>query len=357
MKSFANVRRALRFLLPAVAAAMLALPARAEEKSLLTPDGILYHVQAGLYKAFEPSGTSAAPDDYVIRWDSRSQAGEVLSGIIPGTDSPSVKDQFDIAYDALSQSLFLVWNDRVSMINSVQFAVYQRGIWTQSQLLPSGVFSFANHPQILITHQTMQELDAQGAEIDTPRSVISVIWWEASAKPHARFAPLFLENGSIDLSTIQIYDLPELVGSSSVVVSTVLQNPLYRNPAIQQDGFSAGIVAAFGDAASGNLQVVRVGFPSDFRGSADPLGGRHSIVILGQNSLPMPSSVPASPTRLGAIVGGGYQPTVYWQPDDGSVNYSVAANGSWSDVRSVALTPSLGADAALALISQMATQN
>ncbi len=80
-------------------------------------------------------------------------------------------------------------------------------------------------------------------------------------------------------------------------------------------------------------------------------------MILGQNSLAMPSAVPASPTLLGAIVGGGYQPTVYWQPDDGSVSYSVAANGSWSDVRSVALTPSLGVDAALALISQMATQN
>lgn len=357
MKSFARVRRFLRILVPAVVAAAFAFSAAAEEKSLLTPDGVLYHVQAGVYSSFEPSGTAAAPSDYVIHWNSQSQSGNLASGIIPGTNNPDLKDQFDIAYDALSQSLFLVWNDRVSMINSVQFAVYQKGIWTQSQLLPSGVFSFANRPQIVITHQTVQDLDSEGGEVDTARSVISVIWWEASSKPHARFAPIFLENGSIDLSAIQIYDLPELVGSNSVVVSAILQNPLYMNPGIQQDGFSAGIVAAFGDAASGNLQVVRIGFPSDFRGSADPLGGRHSIVILGQNSLPMPSSVPASPTRLGAIVGGGYQPTVYWQPDDGSVSYSVAANGSWSDVRSVALTPSLGVDAALVLISQMATQN
>ena len=356
MRTLVKIRRVLGALLPAAILAF-ALPAGAEEKSLLTPDGVLYHVEAGLYKAFEPSGTAAAPDDYVIRWESRSQTGETLSGVIPGTDTPNVKDQFDIAYDSLTQSLFLVWNDRVSMVNSVQFAVYQKGIWTQSQMLPSGVFSFANHPQILITHQTVQDLDSQGAEVDTPRSIISVIWWEASARPHARFAPIFVENGSVDLSTIQIYDLPELVGSSSTVISTVLANPLYKNPGIQQDGFSAGVIAAFGDATSGNLEVVRIGFPSDFRGGITPLGGRHSIVILGSNSRPMPSAVPTTPSRLGTIVGGGYQPTVYWQSDDTSVNYSVGSGGAWSDVRTVALTPTLGADAALALISQMASQN
>jgi hypothetical protein len=356
MKSFAEIRRALRVLLPAAAALMLALPSAADEKSLLTPDGVLYHVQAGLYKTFEPSGTAAAPADYVIHWDSRSQSGQVLSGIIPGTDNADVKDQFDIAYDSLSKSLFLVWNDRFSMINSVQFAILQNGIWTQSQLLPSGVFSFANHPRIQITHQTVQDLDSQGREVDTTRSVISIIWWEDSGKPHARFAPIFLENGSLDLSEIQIYDLPELVGSSSVIVPTVLQNPLYKNPVIQQDGFSAGILAAFSDASSDNLQVVRIGFPSDFR-TIDPSGGRHSIVILGQSSLPMPAAVPSSPTQLGTIIGAGYQPTVYWQTDDGSVNYTIAAGGVWSDARSVALTPSLGADAALALIGQMAAQN
>jgi hypothetical protein len=218
------------------------------------------------------------------------------------------------------------------------------------------VFSFANHPQILITHQTLRDLDSQGNEVDTPRSMISIVWWEASARPHARFAPIFLENGAIDLSSIQIYDLPELAGSSSVVVPTVLQNPLYRNPGIQQDGFSEGVIASFGDAASSNLQIVRIGFPSDFR-AVTPGGSRHIIVVLGKNTLPMPAAVPATPTRLGTIVGGEYQPTVYWQTDDGSVSYTIAAGGSWSDVRAVALTPTLGSEAALSLISQMASQN
>ena len=357
MKSSVQFRRALGFLLPAVLAVVAARPATADEKSLLTPDGTLYHVQSGLYQTFEPSGTAAKPSDYVIHWDSRSQSGETASGILPGTDNADVKDQFDIAYDSLSQALFLVWNDRASMLNAVQFAIYQQGIWTQSQLLPSGVFSFADHPQILITHETVQDLDSSGHEVDSARSVISFIWWEDSGRPHARFAPIFVENGSLDLANIQIYDLPELVGSNSVVVPTILQNPLYKNPAIQQDGFSAGIVAAFGDAASGNLQVVRIGFPSDFRGNANPLGGRHSIVILGHSPVAMPEAVPAEPSLLGTVIGGGYRPTIYWQGDDGNISYSMARDGSWSNVRTVVLTSILNADAAIGLIGRMATQN
>jgi len=351
-----KTRRVLCLLLAAAAVAILARPAGAEERSLLTPEGILYHVESGLYKSFEPTGTAAQPDDYVIHWDSRSQSGEVLSGIIPGTDNADVKDQFDIAYDSLSQAFFLVWNDRVSMLNSVQFAIYQGGIWTQAQLVPSGVFSFANHPRILITHETVQDLDGEGNEVDTPRSVISFIWWEDSGRPHARFAPIFVENCSLDISDIQIYDLPDLVGSTSVVLSTVLQNPLYKYPSIQQDGFSSGVLASFGDAATGNLQVVRIGFPSDFRGRT-PAGGRHSIVILGYSAVSMPQSVPDTSTRLGTVIGGGYQPTVYWQNDDSSVNYSIARGTAWSATRSVALTPKLSADSAIALIGQMAAQN
>src|SRR6266446_7067477 len=98
MNRAVKIRRALSLLLVAAALAILASPAAAEEKSLLTPDGVLYHVQSGLYKSFEPSGTSASPNDYVIHWDSRSQSGEILSGVIPGTDNADVKDQFDIAY-------------------------------------------------------------------------------------------------------------------------------------------------------------------------------------------------------------------------------------------------------------------
>jgi hypothetical protein len=350
-------RFAFRAALGLVALSLAAI-ATAEDKTLLTPDGTLYHVQSGLYRSFEPGGTAAQPNDIVIRWDSRDQAGVVLSGIIPGTDNVDPKDQFDMAYDSLSGSLVLVWVDRLLVINSIQFAVLQKGIWTQSQFIPSGMFSFATNPQILITHQTVQDLDANHNELDSVRSIISVIWWEGSVRPRARYAPIFVENGSFDLADIQIYDLPELAGSQTVTGgSGSLDNPLYQVPALQQDGLSSTILATFADIATSTLQVLRITFPSDFRQVIDPMHGRHVVVILGHGSSPILSAVPPNPTLLGTVVGSSYQPTVFWQSDPGSVNFASTDGTTWTDTRSLPLTPSLGADAAVTLIRRMAIQN
>ena len=352
MKMRFAFRAALGLMALAIAAA-----ATAEEKSLLTPDGTLYHVQSGLYRSFEPEGTAAQPNDIVIRWDSRDQAGVVLSGVIPGTDNADPKDQFDMAYDSVSRSLVLVWNDRLQVINSIQFAILQKGIWTQSQLIPSAMFSFASHPQILITHQTVQDMDVNQTEYDSVRSIISVIWWEGSIRPRARFAPIFVENGNFDLADIQIYDLPELAGSQTVAGSGILDNPLFEAPALQQDGLSSTILATFADVATSTLQVLRITFPSDFRRVIDPMHGRHVVVILGHGSSPILSAVPPNPALLGTVVGSSYQPTVYWQSDPGSVNFASTDGTTWTDTRSLPLTRSLTTDAAVTLIRRMAIQD
>ena len=330
--------------------------AQAEERSLLTPDGTIYHVQSGLYSSFEPNGTAAAPGDFVIRWDSRSQGGQTLSGIIPGTDSPEIKNDFDLAYDSFSRSLILVWNNRFSLINSIEFAVLQSGIWTRADLLPTNIFTFASNPSILITHQTVQTLDADGKEVDTPRSIASIVWWEGSVKPRARFAPIFIEKDGIDTSSIQIYDLPEVTGSSSILMPEILDNPLYKQPLLQADGLLSGIIACFADVATGSLRVTRIDFPSDFRSSIDPLGGRHSIVILGTQTAPLPS-IPSTAIKVGTVIGGGYEPTVYWQTDTSGVNYVIYSGAAWSQPRTVALTPTLNVENAISLIDAMAVRN
>jgi len=340
-----------------IAVAAFAAVAGAEERSLLTADGTLYHVQSGLYSTFEPTGTAAAPNDFVIRWDSTDQTGATQSGIIPGTNNADPKDQFDLAYDSLSQSLVLVWNDRFQIINSIQFAVFQKGIWVQAPLLPSAVFSFASNPQILITHQTVQDLDGSGNEVDSQRSVIAVVWWEGSVKPRARFAPIFVENGSFNLADIHIYDLPELVGSQTIEWPAILDSPLYESPSLQQDGLSPMVLATFADVATRTLQVAQITFPSDFRAVIDPLHGRHVVVILGHNSSPILETVPTGVTLMGSVVGSNYEPTIYWQSDPGHVSYSMSDGTQWSPTRAVTLTPTLGADAAVSLIRKMAIQN
>ena len=350
-------RRVSKIILGALAAFVLASSVSAEERTLLTADGTLYHVQSGFYRDLEPQGTSAQPGDFVLRWDSRDQSGAVQSGLIPGTNNRDPKDQMDLAYDSVSQSLVLVWNDRLQVLNSIAFAIFQKGIWTQSQLLPSGVFSFASNPRILITHQQTMDSDAEGNDVVANRSIISMIWWEDSFKPRARFAPIFVEGGSFNLSDIQIYDLPELVGSQSIEQTAILENPLFATPTIQQEGLSSSVLATFGDVATQSIHVVRIGFPSDFRHVIDPMHGRHVPVILGHSGSPLLLAVPPTPIRLGTIVGSSYFPTVYWQSDPDHVNFSVSNGTSWTDTRSLALGGPITADAAIDLIRRMAIQN
>jgi hypothetical protein len=337
-----------------------AAPALAEQKSLLTPDGTVFTVQSGPYGVLEPQGTAANPTDYVIEWRSTTQNGLTQSGLIPGTNSSDVKDQFDLAYDSYSRSLFLVWNDRFMLLNNIQFAVLQNGIWTQSQLLPSGVFTFASNPKILITHQVIQTADANGIETDYPRSIVSIVWWEDSVHPRARYAPIFIEHDGIDLSAVQIYDLPDFIGSPEADSNPVFNHEIYKNPALQSDGLTSMILATFADAATGKLQTLHLNFPTDLRsmgGSPTAQGRGHVIVIFNHHTWPLPGSVPPDPDRIGTVLGGNYRPTLFWQNDDGSLQFSSYGDQGWSDPRTVPLSPALDAEKAIMLIRAMALQN
>jgi hypothetical protein len=344
----------------AAAALLVAAGAAAEQRTLLTPDGTLYWIQSGYYATLVPGGRDAKPDDYVIVWSSVSQSGATLSGIIPGTATTDLKDQFDLAYDAYSQALFLVWNNRSTFINSVQFAILQSGLWTQSQLIPSGVFAFTSNPKILITHQTVQRLDAQGNEVDSLRSIVSVIWWEDSVHPRARYAPIFIESDGIALADVQVYDLPTLVGSPAADSSAQFEQAIYQNPALQSDGISPVVLATFADAGTGNLTTVHIGFPSDLRHPINlrtPGGRGHVIIVFGFDQRALPTSAPANPVQLGTVVGGRYLPTVYWQRDDTAVQYTGFDGQAWGAAHTLSLSPSLSADQAITLIRAMASQN
>jgi hypothetical protein len=85
--------------------------------------------------------------------------------------------------------------------------------------------------------------------------------------------------------------------------------------------------------------------------------GRHVVVILGHNSAPILSAVPQYPTLLGIVVGSSYRPTVFWQADPGSVSFASTDGTTWTGTRSLPLSRSLNADAAVTLIRRMAIQD
>ena len=86
----AAFRRLLCAAVPVVGSAAVLLGAPIE-KSLLTPDGTLYVVQAGTAADLGVAGSNILPSDFIIEWTARRQDGTVEVGIIPGTANRNAK--------------------------------------------------------------------------------------------------------------------------------------------------------------------------------------------------------------------------------------------------------------------------
>jgi hypothetical protein len=355
-------RRLLPILLAAACGfASVAAASAQEVKTLLTPGGTIYQVRTGFYSDLEPGGARTDPGNYIILWSARDQSGAVTSGIVAGTEDPSIKQSVDIAYDAPTDSLFVVWENTYGALSGIQFAILSNGQWTDAQLFPGVGITFAYNPRLLITHQTVLATDDQGNTISYDRAILSVIWWQESSTLQALYAPIFIENGQIQLDDVQIYSLPELVGSEGASSPGQAPSALYTHPELQQDGLSSDILATFVDLESQMLRTIRISFPSDLRNvppdqKKTPQGRGHIIVVGFSGGAPIGGAFAMGVSPVETIVGLNYKPTLTWQ-DTAAVYYSRFNGRTWGSVITIPLANGMTADHALALVRTMAMQN
>ena len=336
--------------------------ARAEEKSLLAPDGTVYTVRSGTAADLAVSGAGIRPDDNLIEWTSLAQDGKRALGIIPNTTSHNPKLNLDLAFDEQSASLVLLWKEELSVLNVLHLGVFRQGAWKQLDLLPNLGFAHAYNPRMLLSHQVVHWMDENGKDAWKTRSLLSVIWWEESQYAQARYAPIFLDEDT-SANDVPVYDLPSMVGGGGAPTSYDEVPPgAFLYPSLQLEGPGGAILASFADLASKRQYVVRIAFPTDL-GTAGP-GTRTSlrrripvvgITMQGPVAMNLPSEL-SSP--IFTIVGPTYNPTLIWS--DGKsvkfIRYDVAS-GKWSAPRAVAVTDEMSVDKAMQLVQEMATKN
>jgi hypothetical protein len=233
-----------------------------EEASLLAPNGMLYVVRAGTAQELSIAGNYARPEDNVISWEGLAQDGTRQSGLIPGVSGSTLKTSLDLAYDEPSSSLILLFEEQASLLNVLHLGILRGGQWTVSDLLPSLGFPHAYNPRMLLSHPTVHTLDADGKDVWTTNSLVSVIWWEDTNASQARYAAIFLDEDS-GTNDVKVYDLPSLVGSTGFSGSTDVPATAYRYPSVQLGGPGGGVLASFSDLQGGYHYVVRIGFPTD----------------------------------------------------------------------------------------------
>lgn len=355
----ANPFRLLAALALALGVSALASPAAAEEKSLLSADGTLYQVEAGLAADLGVAGADLEPDDYVIEWAARRQDGTVRVGIVPGTQNFNVKRNLDLAFDEASQSLLLLWKEEVTPLNVLQLGILRDGDWTTSTLLPNLGFSKAFNPQMRLSHSTVRWNDADGRPVTHNRSILSIVWWEESQYALARYAPIFLDEDGFDLSKIAVYDLPLLVGPSGPTTYGDAPSAAYLFPSLHSDGPSGAILASFADLHTKKNVVVRITFPTDL---GNPVEGnvtwmrRHIPIVGVVGESPLAPTAPVRVSSMGTTIGSSYRPTFHWR-DGNRLLYTRYDGREWASPKAIPLDETMSYERALALVVSMATSN
>lgn len=358
-------RRLLALLFAAALFGLPAVAARAVEnnlsvvgeKSLLTPDGTLYVVRAGLAANLGIAGGDVNPNSYVIEWSSRSQDGTVAVGLVPGTVGQNIKRNLDLAYDEQSGSLILLWKEEVTILNYLHLAIRRNGAWSQADFLPDSAFTFAFNPQMLLSHPVVRTVDADGKAVTQTRSILSLIWWEDSQDAQARYAPIFLDE-NVSSSDVEIYDLPSLAGGGSAASPGAHSSSSYMYPALQLDGPGGAILASFADLNADRQFVLRITFPDDL-GRPGPTNAtwlRRRIPVVGVSSEGPIADTPVMIYAVSTVVGASYKPTLLWRADN-AVGYTRFDGKKWSSVKTIPLDDSMSYDRAVRLIEEMATKN
>jgi hypothetical protein len=287
----------------------------------------------------------------------------VRLGIVPGTQSRNVKRNLDLAFDASSSSLLLLWKEELTPLNVLRIGVLRDGAWKTSILLPNLGFSKAYNPQMRLSHTTVRWTGDDGQTEFSDRSILSVVWWEESQYAQARYAPIFLDE-SIDSDSLKIYDLPVLVGGGGETSYNGVAPATYVYPALQLEGPSGAFLASFADLHAGKHYVVRIDFPTNLGNPKDPKNPIFErrripvvgIVASGRLAFDGPGMLMAENATIGTIIGSSYNPTLYWQ-DESTMRYLRFDGKAWSDTLSIPLGKDLTLEKALRLLEGMAARN
>ena len=288
----------------------------------------------------------------------KAQDGSVAGGVIPGAASTSPKTSLDLTVDEPTGTFVVLWREENSVLNKIRLAFARGGSWTLVDLLPNSGFPHAYNPQMLLTHESIQAVDQNGAAVTKNRSVLSLIWWEEAGLAQARYTAFFLDE-AIDPSDVTIYNLPELVNDQGPTSLQDIPHGAYAYPSLQSEGPGGAILASFADLHSNKQYVVRVSYPTNL-GKASPdnlTWQRRRIPVVGIASLGPIASVPQfGAASIKTIIGSSYKPSLYWQDDTG-FHYVRYDGSAWSAVKTITLVDGMTYEKAVGLVEGMAQRN
>jgi hypothetical protein len=320
------VKALLRALAPAVAAALLGVVALVPQaavgaSAVLSKDGTLYEVFPTTYEklASTPPGDSEGSRPVLALRITRS-GGEPRVELVDGTLDSSEEWGEQIEFDESTHAVFVAYTKSQGFYAEIHFAARTAdGTWSQGGFLANAGLYFSMNPRLVVTRQQYTILDEQSVPVEKWRSIVSVVWWEATSESQARIAFVFLEDGQIRFDETVVYNLNDFLAGRGPTQFQGLPLSAYAFPAIQLDPTtSGGVLVSFANLVAQRQVVLSIAFPSDLTDIVPSVASSRTAYARGHNpitrirfsgSVPMVDTRGTLSTAISPVSG---TPTFYW---------------------------------------------
>lgn len=261
--------------------------------TVLGNDGALYRLQSTTYGEIFGDANGAASGDPVLAVEiSRGGQGQDLL-LVPETGGPETEDAAFLAYDGMSDTVYLTWERRTNYVHSeILLASLRDGEWSEVIRLSDRRFSLKSSPKVTITRDSYVPPGAAGTDDPSmiQRTVLHAIWYEdRSEGAEVVYAPILVQDGAyvghhlrIDLSTLF---------SDEDSLSAPVTNLHNVAPVIRALGQGHFVVAGFVRPESDELSTVRI---EVLPGQLSALGGllrSHILDVGAQHDTGAPEDV------------------------------------------------------------------
>jgi len=329
--------------------------------AVLSGNGTLYEVFSTSYGDVISGANSSDGGIRVLALRTTPPGGSPAVEIVGGTVNDFFKLDASIEFDDATQSVFIVYTRIRGFFSNVQVTIRRDGTWADGSFLPNPGLYISMNPQLLVTRQTYTDADQTGQPFTNSRTVLSIVWWEEASASQARYAAVFIEDGSLRLDDVTAWNLNELNLASGPTDNSGLPPSSYSHPGLQRDaGTNGGVLVSFANLATRTQQVVRLSFPDNLPTLVPPDGltpgqrksfARGHIPIgrsFGESRLPEQMDLPFQ-VLVGTFISSAGTPTFYWSSAEGLAYL----RGGSSTILTIPLRTDFPVDRALAVVRDM----